>query len=135
MNITPMGLHFLDYWHVIKIRRWLIGLIFLLVVSSVGIATYFAPRQYNSFATIDVQTDMTPIHILENQTEQRPLDDPKDFSQTQIQIILRKGVLYPVIDRLNLLTKWAKNGKPLEHETAYEKLRSMVNLKGSGIRT
>jgi succinoglycan biosynthesis transport protein ExoP len=129
-NYTTVNAHFLDYWHVIKIRRWLIALIFLLVVSSVGVATYFAPRQYNSFATIDVQTDMTPIHIRENQAEQRTLDDPKEFSQTQIQIILRKGVLYPVIDRLNLQTKWAKNGKPLEHETAYEKLRTMVNVEG-----
>jgi succinoglycan biosynthesis transport protein ExoP len=129
-DYTTVNAHFLDYWHVVKIRRWLIALIFLLVVSVVGIATYFAPRQYNSFATIDVQTDMTPVHMLENQTEQRPLDDPKDFSQTQIQIILRKGVLYPVIDRLNLSANWAKNGKPLDHEAAYEKLRKMVNIEG-----
>src|SRR5258708_6709149 len=103
---STVNAHFLDYWQVIKVRRWLIVLIFLLVVSSVGVATYFAPREYNSFATIEVQEDMTPVHMLENQTEPRPVDDPK-FSQTQIQIILRKGVLYPVIDRLNLRAKWA----------------------------
>ncbi|MBV9107267.1 MAG: hypothetical protein JO313_14710, partial [Verrucomicrobia bacterium] len=124
-----MSPRFLDYWHVIKIRRRLIFLIFLLVVSSVGIATYFAPRQYNSIATIEVQPDMTPVHLLENQTEPRAPEDTK-FSQTQIEIILRKGVIYPVIDRLNLLDKWSQNGKRLSHEAAYNKLHDMLKLDG-----
>jgi uncharacterized protein involved in exopolysaccharide biosynthesis len=124
-----MSPQFLDYWRVIKIRRRLIVLILLLVVSSVGIATYFAPRQYNSVATIEVQPDMTPVHLLENQTEPRAPEDTK-FSQTQIEIILRKGVIYPVIDRLNLLDKWSQNGKRLSHEAAYDKLRAMLKLEG-----
>jgi capsular polysaccharide biosynthesis protein len=124
-----MSPQFLDYWHVIKNRRRLIVLILLLVMSSVGIATYFAPRQYNSVATIEVQPDMTPVHLLENQTEPRAPEDTK-FSQTQIEIILRKGVIYPVIDRLNLLDKWSQNGKRPSHEAAYDKLRAMLKLEG-----
>jgi polysaccharide biosynthesis transport protein len=124
-----MNVHLFDYWRVVRIRFWWIVLIFLLVVSSVGIATYFAHRQYSSFATIEVQADMTPVHMIENQTEPQAIDDTK-FSQTQIQIMLRKGVLYPVIDRLNLQTKWALRGKPLAHEGAYDKLRGMLNLDG-----
>ena len=129
MNITPMGLQFVDYWHVIRIRRRLIVLVFLLVVSSVGIATFFATRQYNSIATIEVQPDMTPVHLVENQTEPRAPEDTK-FSQTQIEIILRKGVIYPVIDRLNLQEKWAKDGKKLSEEAAFERLRGMIKLDG-----
>jgi polysaccharide biosynthesis transport protein len=124
-----MSPHFLDYWRVVVIRRRLIVLIFLLVVSSVGVATYFAPRQYTSFATIEVQPDMTPVHLVQNQTEPRPPEDTK-FSQTQIEIILRKGVLFAVIDRLELLDKWSRNGKALSHEAAYKKLRSMLKLDG-----
>ena len=124
-----MNAHLLDYWQIIKIRIWLIVLIFLLVVGSVGVATYFEPRQYHSFATIEVQADMTPVHMLENQTEPRAPEDTK-FSQTQIEIILRKGVLYPVIERLNLTSKWAKNGKTLTDGVAYDKLRSMLSLEG-----
>src|ERR1700760_4905599 len=129
MNITPMSLHFVDYWHVIRIRRRLIVLVFLLVVSSVGIAPFFATRLYTSIATIEVQPDMTPVHLVENQTEPRAPEDTK-FSQTQIEIILRKGVIYPVIDRLNLLDKWSQNGKRLSHEAAYDKIRRMLKLEG-----
>ena len=124
-----MSSHFLDYWHVIKVRRWLIVLIFLLVVSSVGIATYFAPREYTSVATIEVQPDMTPVHLVQNQIEPRAPEDTK-FSQTQIEIILRKGVMYPVIDRLNLQDKWSRNEKRLSHEAAYDKVRAMLKLDG-----
>ena len=124
-----MSPQFLDYWRVIKNRRRLILLIFLLVVGSVGLHTYFAPREYNSIATIEVQADMTPVHLVENQTEARAPEDTK-FSQTQIEIILRKGVIYPVIDRLNLLDKWSQNGKRLSHEAAYDKLRGMLKLDG-----
>jgi polysaccharide biosynthesis transport protein len=124
-----MSPHFLDYWRVIWIRRRLIVLILVLVVSSVGIATYFTPRQYNSVATIEVQPDMTAVHLVENQTEPRLPEDTK-FSQTQIEIILRKGVIYTVIDRLNLQDKWAKNGKRLSHEAAFDKLRGMLKLDG-----
>lgn len=95
----------------------------------VSIHTYFAPREYNSIATIEVQADMTPVHLVENQTEARAPEDTK-FSQTQIEIILRKGVIYPVIDLLNLLDQWSQNGKRLSHEAAFNKLRGMLKLDG-----
>ena len=72
---------------------------------------------------------MTPVHLVENQTEARAPEDTK-FSQTQIEIILRKGVIYPVIDLLNLLDQWSQNGKRLSHEAAYNKLRGMLKLEG-----
>ena len=121
--LPPMSLQFVDYWHVIRVRRRLIVLVFLLVVSSVGIATLFRyPANTTRFATIEVQPDMTPVHLVENQTEPRAPEDTK-FSQTQIEIILRKGVIYPVIDRLNLQDKWAKDGKKLSEEAAFDRLR------------
>src|ERR1700693_1233049 len=119
-----MSPHFLDYWHVIKVRRRLIVLIFLLVVIPAVIATYFSPRQYRSFATIEVQPDMTPVRIFESQTA---VNDPK-FSQSQFQIMLRKAVLYPVIDRLDLEAKWASKGEKLSKRSAYDKLHSMLSL-------
>jgi uncharacterized protein involved in exopolysaccharide biosynthesis len=64
-----------------------------------GVATYFAPRQYKSFSTIEVQPDMMPVRIFDKQTA--TVNDPK-FAQTQFQIITRQGILYPVIEKLNL---------------------------------
>src|SRR5258707_10832853 len=71
---------------------------------------------------------MTPVRIFENQTEPTVIDDSR-FSRTQFQVILRKGVLYQVIDRLNLQLRWASNGIKLSKETAYNRLRKRLSLE------
>jgi succinoglycan biosynthesis transport protein ExoP len=120
-ELKPFFPHFL---RVIRVRLGLVILVFLLVVMAAGIATYSSPRQYRSFATIEVQPEMTPVRIFENQAA---VNDPK-FSQSQFQIMLRKGVLYPVIERLDLENKWGSKGKKLPKGAAYDKLRSMLSL-------
>lgn len=128
-NPQDSKLHFLDYWRVIRVRLGLVILVFLLVVIAAGVATYFLPRKYSSFATIEVEPEMTPVRIFENQTgSQQAVNDPK-FTQTQFQIIMRKGVLYPVIDRLDLQKKWGSNGEPLPKEVADKRLLGMLSLQ------
>jgi polysaccharide biosynthesis transport protein len=121
-------LHLLDYWRVVRVRLGLVILVFVLVVITAGICTYLQPRQYKSFTTIEAQPEMTPVRIFENQTAPPASNDSK-FSQTQFQIIMRKGVLYPVIDLLNLQSKWASDGEALPKETTYNKLRGMLALE------
>ena len=65
-NSQDSKLHFLDYWRVIRVRLGLVILVFLLVVIAAGVATYFLPRKYNSFATIEVEPEMTPVRIFES---------------------------------------------------------------------
>jgi succinoglycan biosynthesis transport protein ExoP len=120
-------LHFLDYWRVVRVRLGLVILIFLLVVLTAGIISFISPKQYRSFATIEVQPDMTPVRIFENQPASATLD-PK-FTQTQFQIIMRKGVLYPVIDQLDLCHRWGTPGLPLPQELAYGRLQHMMSLQ------
>jgi polysaccharide biosynthesis transport protein len=128
-NTQDSKLHFLDYWRVIRIRLGLVILVFLLVVIAAGVVTYLLPRKYNSFVTIEVEPEITPVRIFENQTApQQPINDPK-FTQTQFQIIMRKGVLYPVIDRLDLQRKWGSNGEPLPREVANKRLLKMLSLQ------
>jgi succinoglycan biosynthesis transport protein ExoP len=122
-------LHFLDYWRVIRVRIGLVVLVFLLVVISAGIATYLAPRKYRSFATIEVTPDLTPVRIFDKESVSAASTGDPRFSQTQFQIIQRKGVLYPVIERLKLQTKWGQNESPLPEEVAYNRLRSMLSLQ------
>jgi capsular exopolysaccharide synthesis family protein len=118
----------LDYWRVVRVRLGLVILVFVVVVITAGICTYLQPRQYKSFTTIEAQPEMTPVRIFENQTAPRASNDQK-FSQTQFQIIMRKGMLYPVIDRLNLQSKWGSDGAELPKETTYNKLRTMLTLE------
>jgi capsular exopolysaccharide synthesis family protein len=123
-------LHFLDYWRAVRVRLGLVFLVFLLVFGTGAVVTYFLPREYSSFATIELQPDMTSVRIFENQpgTPNNPAYDPK-FAPTQFQIITRKGVLYPVIDQLDLQKKWGSNGQILPKEIAYNKLKHKLSLQ------
>ena len=72
-------LHFLDYWRIIRIRLGLIFLIFVVVLGTAAVITYFMPREYSSFATIELRPDMTPVRIFENQpatSDNRGFDPP-----------------------------------------------------------
>src|SRR5258708_10399652 len=117
-------LHILDYWHLIRIRLGSVALIFLLVVITVSATTFLLPKEYMSFTTIEVETNTNPARIFTN-TSTTDVNDPK-FTQTQVEIIARKGVLYPVIQRLDLEKRWARRGQPLSLEAAYSKLQSML---------
>jgi polysaccharide biosynthesis transport protein len=115
-------LHLLDCWHVIRIRLSLVALIFSLVVITVSATTFLLPKEYVSYTTIEVEP--TPAGIFAS-TWITDVNDPK-FTQTQVEIIARKGVLYPVIQRLDLEKRWARQGKPLSLDAAYSKLHSML---------
>src|SRR5271165_2215216 len=123
-------LHFLDYWRIIRGRLGLVFLVFLLVFGTAAVVTYYTPREYSSFATIELQPDMTSVRIFDGApgTPNTSALDPK-FSPTQFQIISRKGVLYPVIDQLDLQKKWGANGQPLPKEIAYSKLQSKLSVQ------
>jgi uncharacterized protein involved in exopolysaccharide biosynthesis len=123
-------IHFLDYWRIIRVRLGSVFLVFLLVFGTGAVVTYFMPREYSSFATIELQPDMTSVRIFGNKPEamSNSTYDPK-FVPTQFQIISRKGVLYPVIDKLDLQKKWGTNGQTLPREIAYGKLQRRLSLQ------
>jgi polysaccharide biosynthesis transport protein len=85
-------IHFLDYWRVVRVRLGLVIFVFLCVVITTGLATYLAPREYRSLATIEVTSEVTPVPIFENQTEAPVIDDSR-FSRTQFQIMRAAGQL------------------------------------------
>ncbi|HEY2123814.1 MAG TPA: hypothetical protein VGH07_09495, partial [Chthoniobacterales bacterium] len=129
-NPPESRIHFLDYWRIIRSRLGLVVLVFILVVSTDGVVTYFTPKEYSSFATIELKPDMTPVRIFDDQAAS--VDNAgrdQKFVPTQFQIISRKGVLYPVIDQLDLQKKWAVKGEPFPKESAYNKLRGMLSLE------
>ncbi len=123
-------IHFLDYWRIIRARLALVVFVFLLVFGTAAVVTYFTPREYSSFATIELQPDMTSVRIFADRPEamNNSRSDPK-FVTTQFQIITRKGVLYPVIDQLGLQNKWATDGQSLPKEIAYNKLQGKLSLQ------
>lgn len=121
-------LHFLDYWRVIRLRLPIIVLAFLLVVVTAGVTTYFLPRQYQSNVIIEVEQNEQKIRIFSEGFQGGMGMDPR-FATTQFQIIQRKEMLYPVIDALNLVQKWAEEYGIRTKEQAYFKLRSMIDVR------
>ena len=122
-------LHFLDYWRVIRVRFGIVLLSFLLVVITVGVATYFQPRKYRSSIMMELRMSTDDPKVFKDTATGIPGSDPR-FAPTQFEILQSKEVLYPVIESLDLQKKWAaENGQPIPREYAYARLRGMLNLK------
>ena len=127
-NLNDAKLHFLDYWRVIRVRFGIVLLSFLLVVATAAVVTYFMPKKYQSTALVELRPEASDIQPFSHQTGDNPGLDPR-FAPTQIEIIQRQKVLYPVIEKLDLIHRWAKEGNALNYEGTYWKLRSMLTLK------
>ena len=69
-------LHFLDYWRVIRLRRSLILVVFLLCVMTSTLLTIWLPKQYSSMVQIEVNTDDPEVSVVEGASlvrQRRPL--------------------------------------------------------------
>jgi len=117
-----LKLHFLDYWRVVRLRFPLIILVFLLVVITAAVVTYFMPKQFLSTVTMQIRQNNTYIQVFSEGRGQG--FDPR-FITTQFEIIQRKEMLYPVIDSLGLMQKWGMGSK----EAAYIRLRDSLLMR------
>ncbi len=121
-------LHALDYWRVIRVRLGIVVLAFLLVELTTAVTTYFMPRQYRSTVSMELKAESENMHVFDQNRGSLGLD-PR-FAPTQFEIIQRKEVLYPVIDKLKLVERFGGDmGGAITKEQAYLKLRSLLNLK------
>ena len=129
MNETSeVKLHFLDYWRVIKLRMGLIMLSFFLVMITAGVTTYFLPREYFSKVKMEVREDNSGQVQLFGAQAQRTYNP--NFVTTQFQRLQTTGILYPVIERLDLMKEYAPAGGPkLRQQEAFYKLRGAMRLQ------
>ena len=124
-SASESKLHFLDYWRIIRVRFGIVVLAFLLVVITAAVTTYFQPRKYMSSVTLELRGEKENDRLFK---EAQTGADPR-LANTQLEIMRRKNVLYPVVDKLDLIHRWAVEGQPLTRELAYYKLVNMMNLK------
>lgn len=130
MNQDTTGeakLHFLDYWRVFRIRLPLIILVFLLVVITAGVVTYFMPKEYASSVTIQIKQNDTYLRVFDDRVGGGGFD-PR-FLTTQFEIIQRKEILYPVIESLGLEQKWKKLFNISSKEQAFFRLQRMIDVR------
>jgi capsular exopolysaccharide synthesis family protein len=124
---NELQLHFLDYWRVIRIRLPLIVLVFLLVVITTGVVTYFLPKQYESSVTMQINQNDTYLKLFDDRGGGGGFD-PR-FITTQFEIIQRKEILYPVIEALGLEQKWKKLYGIVGKEQTLFRLRKMIDVR------
>lgn len=124
------GLHFLDYWRVIRSRKEVILAVMLLVVVTGTAFTLTLPRQYMADARIMVREDAMDIDVFERQYVggYNPF-----FMRTQYEIIQSRQILYQVINNLNLQQVWGEkahdDGTPLTREDAYNNLIHSIKVE------
>lgn len=88
------------------------------------------PREYYSKVTLEIAPDRNRTSVFDDNSTQiaNLLDDPK-FVPNQFQIIQSKEMLYPVIDELKLVEKWAAGDVTLPKEQIYFRLLKMIEIK------
>ncbi len=120
-------LHFLDYWRVVKVHKFVVLTVILLVTATATIYTFNTPKQYVSMARMSVESDRPAVSVYGREAGGM---DMITFA-TQFEIIQSKKVLYPVVEQLKLQQRWAKSkggGADLPKDIAYSILRGMVQL-------
>src|SRR5208283_4177910 len=96
--VAETRLHFLDYWRVIRTRKVILFLVFLLVVLTVFTITLFQPKIYMASARIKVEPERPTVGVTGAPGgENMPVYDPY-FLQTQFEILQSQKILYPVIE-------------------------------------
>ena len=100
-------LHFLDYWRIVRIRKFVILSVFLLVVLTTTLVTLWLPPSYDSMVRIAVDKDIADVATLGGQQSYSGMDP--FFIQTEFEKIQSTTILHKVIKDLNLSAKWAKS--------------------------
>ena len=123
-------LHFLDYWRIIRIRKAVILVVFLLVVLTTSLVSVFLTPTYSSTARIAIKKDSSDIAGLLG-FEPAGQYDPYWMS-TEFEKIQSKKVIYPVITKLKLGEKWKERYRwptvpPIDQ--LYSRLRGLIDIK------
>ncbi|MCX7887668.1 MAG: polysaccharide biosynthesis tyrosine autokinase [Verrucomicrobiae bacterium] len=131
MEVGPTALpearlHFLDYWRVIKTRKAVVFVVFLIVVLVAATVTFFQPKIYMSAARIKVEQERLTVELFQ---QQGYVGYDPYFLQTQYEIIQSQKILYPVVERFDLRRRWAYGGDPLPLEVAYRMLRRAMSVQ------
>ena len=131
-------LHFLDYWRVIRVRKAVILIVFLLVAITTTVVTFLLPPTYSSMVRIQVEKNQSDIPGLEGRQAYTGFDP--FFLQTEFKVIQSGAVLDQAIQELNLLEVWGKkynsdgsNLKPHDGREILKKLISVQDVRNTSL--
>ncbi|HTI68896.1 MAG TPA: polysaccharide biosynthesis tyrosine autokinase [Candidatus Limnocylindria bacterium] len=128
---TDNKLHFLDYWRVIRIRKAIIILVFLLVVITTVAVTYMLPVAYSSTARMRVAKDTPDIALMMSANVGPATYDPY-YLQTEFEVLKSRKILDEVIKNLNLadlFQRQLKETSPISATDCYDLLSDQLDIK------
>ncbi len=127
IETSEVKLHFLDYWRVVRVRAGLITLVFLLVMITAGVTTYFLPRQYLAKVSMEVSPDNNkPLDVF-GASPVRTYDPA--FVATQFEILRKSKILYPVIEQLDLIKEYSGDGPKMSLQQVFNMLNGALVLE------
>jgi capsular exopolysaccharide synthesis family protein len=130
-EVPELKLHFLDYWRVIRLRRSLIVMVFLLCVVTSTLLTFWLPKQYASTVRIEVQKDTPEIPVADAGGRVNSFGSDPYFLTTQFKIIESWSILTNVIANLHLdekLATQAGDSTPWNMDKTYAALFNKISV-------
>jgi polysaccharide biosynthesis transport protein len=124
-------LHFLDYWRIIRIRKAVIILVFLLVSITATFVTFLLPKAYSSKASIRVNRDSTDIPNMAGMptmTGYDPFFIQTEFRVIQSEVILDKVIERPDLDLNRVFTDKFHRATPFKTSETRQILKGMLEL-------
>jgi capsular exopolysaccharide synthesis family protein len=124
MNASHDAKLHLDHWGIISAQIGVAIFIFFLSLVAAGVIAFLPPKDYIASTTIETKADANQLSFLKGSAPEQEHDP--NFAEKQTQIIVSHSVLDPVIQHSDLQKKWSLPGVELSPETAYDKLRGLV---------
>ncbi len=123
------GASLADFFHLLRLRKSLIFLIFGIVVCTTAVVTKLLPKWYLSTVSIRVEKPEGEVKLFQNPTSS---GNDQTWLQDQFKIIQSSKIIYPVIEKLGLnqkLMKAALSNQPLTTDYTYEfLLKKMIKV-------
>ena len=120
------GLHFLDYWRVIRSRKEIVLAVAILVIITGTAYTMMLPNMYRSVVRISISEDTPTVDPITGE-QQLYMYNPY-FISTQLEIMKSSQMFEKVIERLDLQTVWGRDGEKLAIDQAVKVLKSRMDI-------
>lgn len=118
--------HALDSWRIIRGRAGLIILSFFLVFGAAAMLTYIMPRKYRGRVEMKIERLQDKVQVFERSTDNF-MAHSDVIVKNEFESITKPETLYPVVDKLELQTKWELPTR----QAALGKLRSNLDTQSS----
>jgi len=131
-NQEENSLHFLDYWRVIRSRKEIILIVFVMVIITGVIVTNMMSKRYKATCSIQVFQDSQNMQVFNMASGSGNSYNPY-FLLTELEILQSESVLGRVLENLNLVDAFAAefeiDSQALPKDKALDILKNRVSIQ------